>query len=426
MSQTLTKLALDGGSKAIDRPLPGTLHGVLEIGEAEIEAVTKVLRRRTMFRFLNPPEISESSQLEAKYRAWCGVPYALAVGGGGTSALICALVGLGVGSGDEVIVPGYTYIATAAACLSVGAIPVLAEVNDSLTIDARSIEANITEHTRAVIPVHMRGTPADMDAVMAVARAHNLKVLEDVAQANGGMYKGRPLGSIGDAGAFSMQHYKVITASEGGIVTAKDEQVFKRAAIKHDSAMQFWQSDATWPSFAGENYRMDEMRAALGLVQFSRMPGILERCRGTKRALIAGTRELELLSQQPMPCGEGDCGIAFHLFARSAEAAQRFSEALAAEGVPCATIYNKQIPDRHIYTAWDYVMQKGTGDPTGWPWTAAHREIAYRPDMLPRTLGILGRCISIGLNQQWQASHVEQVVRAIRKVYDALASRGNL
>ncbi len=426
MTATTETLAIDGGEPAVTSELPGSLHGVTEIGQEEIDAVTKVLERKTIWRFLNDASISESCHLEQAYRDWCGSKHALAVGGGGTCALICGLVGLGIGSGDEVIVPGYTYIATAAACLSVGAIPILAEVDESLTLDPKDVEQRITPYTKAIIPVHMRGTPCDMDGIMAIAEKHDLKVLEDVAQANGGTYKGRPLGSIGHAGAFSLQHFKVITAGEGGVVTTDDELVYKRAAIKHDSAMQFWKSDETWPTFAGENYRMCELRAALGLVQFGRMPGILVKTRTVKKQLIEATRGLEKLSQQPMPCGEGDCGIAFHLFAPDGGSAQVFSEALAAEGVPCATVYNKLIPDRHIYNAWDYVMQKRTGDPTGWPWTAAHRPIEYAPDMLPRTLDILGRCISIGVNQHWRTEHVRQVAGAIRKVYDVLSARGNL
>lgn len=382
--------------------------------------MTDVLRRKRIFRFLPGAENGESSRLEAEYRRMWNVRYALALGGGGTCALVAALVGLGIGSGDEVIVPGYTYIATASACLIVGAIPVLAEVDESLTMDPADIERRITPHTRAIIPVHMRGTPCDMDAIMNIARRHNLKVLEDCAQANGGMYRGRMLGSIGDAGAFSLQHYKVITAGEGGVVTTNDEQVWRRAAVRHDSAMCFWQASADWPQFAGENYRMCEMRAALALVQLKRLPNILQRCRRAKRRLREQTGDLQRISLQKLNCPDGDCGIVFAFFARSPDEARRFSEALAAEGVPNGTIYNKQIPDRHIYCYWDYVLEKRTSDPTGWPWTAARRPINYSRDMLPRTLDLLGRCISIHMNQHWTDRHVDMVAAAIRKVHDNL------
>ena len=428
-------LAIHGGPKAITSPLPGTLHGVLEIGDEEVEAVTRELRRGKMFRFLNSEADSPSAQLEAAYRDYCGVRHALALGGGGTGALICGLVGLGIGSGDEVIIPGYTYIATAAACLSVGAIPILAEIDDSLTLDPNRVEELITPHTRAIIPVHMRGTPCDMGPILDVARRHGLKVLEDVAQANGGSYRGKRLGSLGDAGAFSFQHYKLITAGEGGMLTCNDDFTYRRAAIKHDSAMQFWRppnsaSDAqgtcslgaaaqTWPSFAGENYRMDELRAALALVQFSRLEDVLARCRAAADMflnILSPVADSLGLAMQRVSDPAGACGISVNFFADTPERAKGISEALAAEGVANATIYNHQIPDRHIYPHWDYVMHKRTHDPSGWPWTAARRKIAYTPDMLPRTLDLLGRCISISLNQHWTPDHAQAAAGAVVKV----------
>lgn len=403
-----------------EHPLPGSLLGVLEIGEEEIAEVTRVLRRQTLFRFLHDEATSESSRLEAWYRAQCQVDYALALGGGGTGALICALVGLGVGSGDEVIVPGYTYIATSAACLTVGAIPVLAEIDPSLTLDPDDFEAKITPHTRAVIPVHMRGTPARMDRIREIADRRGIRVLEDCAQANGATYQGRPVGSWGDAGAFSLQHYKVVTAGEAGVVTTSDQDVYRRAAIRHDSAMQFWRRDKAWPSFAGENMRLDEMRAALALVQVRRIAGILTACRATKRRLRDGVEGLAGIQLQDLPCAEGDCGIAFAFFLPDPALARSFSERLDAREVPNATIYNHQIPDRHIYTAWDYVMEKRTHDPSGWPWTAARRPISYAPDMLPRTLDLLSRCLAIGLNQQWRPHHADRVVEVIRATHAEL------
>jgi len=322
-----------------------------ETAQSADSAVTAVLRRGTIFRFLNEDHVSETARLEAAYREFCNVPYALALGGGGTGALISGLVGLGVGSGDEVLVPGYTYIATAAACLSVGAIPILVEVDESLTMDPDDAERKVTEHTVAMIPLHMRGFPADMDRLIAVARRHDLKVLEDVAQANGGAYKGRMLGSIGHAGAFSFQHYKAITAGEGGMLVTHDEQVYRPAAVKHDSAMQFWKADEGWEAFAGENYRMCELRAALGLTQFNRLSGILSSCRDTKRRLVEGVTDLHRIRIAAQRDQGGDCGFVFAFFLPDGDEAKRFSEALAAEGVPNGTIYNKRIPDRHIYSA---------------------------------------------------------------------------
>jgi 8-amino-3,8-dideoxy-alpha-D-manno-octulosonate transaminase len=414
------RLAIDGGSKAVTLPFPSTLHGVSEIGQEEIDAVERAMRRTTIWRFLNPPDVSESTELERRWREMTGAKHALAVGSGGTGALVAALVGLGIGSGDEVIVPGYTYIATASACLLVGAIPILAEVDESLTLDPRDVERKITTHTRAIIPVHMRGSVCDLDAILDIARRNKLKVLEDCAQACGATYKDRFCGTVGDAGAFSMQHFKMITAGEGGIVTTRDENVWKRAAVRHDSALQFWKPDTTWPTFAGDNYRMDEMRAALALAQLDRLPRILARCRQIKQALHARLGDLPGVRLQTLHDPAGDCGIVFAMFLKDGDHARRFSEALTAEGCRNGTIYNREIPDRHIYTAWDYVLEKHTHDPSGWPWTAARRPIAYQRDMLPQTLDVLGRCVAIPISQHWSDELLEQVVSAVRKVSSAL------
>jgi 8-amino-3,8-dideoxy-alpha-D-manno-octulosonate transaminase len=418
---SIARLAIDGGSPAVTEPLPPALHGVTEIGDAEIAAVEKVLRRKTIWRFLNKPDVSESTQLEQRISQITGSPHVLAVGTGGTGALVAALVGLGVGSGDEVIVPGYTYVATAAACLLVGAIPILAEVDESLTLDPADVERKITPYTRAIIPVHMRGGVCDMGAITAIAKKHNLKVLEDCAQAMGATYRGRWCGTVGDAGAFSMQHFKLITAGEGGLVLTKDGTVWRRAAMRHDSALQFWKPDEPWETFAGHNDRMDEMRAALALVQLDRLPSILSRCRAVKRSLHEQLADAPLIRLQTLHDADGDCGIALAMFLPDAKFAQRFSEALAAEGVRNATVYNNQIPDRHIYSHWDYVLNKHTHDHTGWPWTAAHRPIEYSREMLPKTLDVLGRCVAVGLSQHWTEALTAQVAAAIRKVAAALA-----
>ncbi|MGQ9629353.1 MAG: DegT/DnrJ/EryC1/StrS family aminotransferase [bacterium] len=416
------RLAIDGGTPVTTKPLPSTLHGVEEIGEEEIEAVVKVLRSHKIFRFLNPPEESATAQLEAKYRESLGVKYALAVTGG-TTALIAGLVGIGVGSGDEVIIPAHTYIASAAAVLTVGAIPVIAEIDNSLTMDPKDAERKITPHTRAIMPVHMRGTPCRMDEIMEVARKHNLLVIEDVAQANGGSYKGRKLGSIGDVGCFSLQHYKVITAGEGGMVVTNDRKVFDRAACQHDSAMHFWKpGESTIDPFPGENYRMCEMRGALGLVQFSRMEGILRKLRARKKRIVEGIKDIPGIELQDVPDPEGECAVWVAFFLENSDLAKKFSEALAAEGIKNGTIFNKEIPDRHIYYYWDYVMNKISRDRHGCPWTCQFYKgnVKYSRDMCPQTLDYLGRTIAIFLGQKLEFEDADLIVKGIRKVAKAL------
>jgi len=411
-------LALDGGTPIRTAPLPQTLHGIQEVGAEEIAAVTEVLERRQIFRFLAPEDETYAGRLEAAFRAQTGRRFALATTGG-TNALVAALAGLGVGVGDEVIVPGYTFVATAAAVLLAGAIPVIAEIDDTLTLDPRDVERKITPLTRCVIPVHMRGLPCQMDELLAVARRHDLLVLEDCAQANGGTYRGRPLGSLGDAAEFSLGHHKLVTSGDGGVLATDDERVWRRACSRHDSGMGFWRPDSPGEhAFAGSNDRMCELRAAVGVVQMGRLPGILARTRALKRRLVEALRETPGVALQRVADPDGDCGIVLGLSLPSAAEAERFSAALAAEGVANGTIHNQGLPDRHVYSNWTYVLEKRSADRSGFPWAPQFYagSVEYSRDMCPNTLDQLGRAVTIGISQRWSDADAGDVIAAVRKV----------
>ena len=196
------------------------------IGKEEIDAVARVIESKELFK-VNGGSLKETENFEKELREKLNIDHAVAMTSG-MAALTSALIGMGVGPGDEVIVPAYTYIATATAVLATGAIPVVAEINKTLMIDPEDIEKKISPRTKVIIPVHMKGYAADMDAVMAVAKKHNLMVLEDSCQAVGGTYKGKRLGTIGDAGAFSFNYFKVISAGEGGALLTNNKEIFEK------------------------------------------------------------------------------------------------------------------------------------------------------------------------------------------------------
>ncbi len=415
-------LAIHGGAPVTREAFPEPWLGPAEIGEEEAQAVADVVRSRKLFRFLDP-DTSKCAALERLFQEMTGQRYALAVGGG-TAALICGLVGLGIGDGDEVILPGFTYIASASAVLICGAVPVIAEIDESLTLDPDDVERKITDRTRAVMPVHMRGLPCDMNRILDVACRHGLSVIEDCAQACGGSYAGRRLGSFGDVGCFSLQQYKVITAGEGGMVVTNGREIYERAAIRHDSAMCFWNpGDATTLPFPGENFRMNEMEGALGCVQFSRMEGILARTRAIKKSIHDAIADSPGVRACPTNDLDGDCGITVALLFENEVRAKMFGEALNAEGIPAGGIYDKNIPDRHIYPHWEYVMEKRSHDRHGRPWTSPLHDSsrAYHPSMCPKTLAVLGRIVVISLTQTFEERHVLWVIEAIRKVATGLS-----
>ncbi|SDX61570.1 DegT/DnrJ/EryC1/StrS aminotransferase family protein [Paenibacillus sp. CF384] len=413
----MERLAIEQGKPVRSKPWTFQFHGPDEIGELEKEYVLKALDSRRMFRFMNKQEESYPALLEKFYKDRLGVSYALAVNGG-TSSLICALAAAGIGPGDEVIVPAYTFIATAAAVVAVRAVPVIVECDDTLNMDPAAFKAAITPYTKAVIPVHMRGVMAQMNEIMTIAKQHGLVVIEDVAQANGGSYFGKPLGSIGDYGCFSFQHYKVITAGEGGMVVTNSLEGYIRAGHQHDCAFQFWGGDNSVDTIPGENYRMSEINGALGFAQAQKLDTILGQLRENKQRIVAGVAQVPGLTLQRVVDPAGDCGVSFVFYLPEGNKASAFSKALQAEGIPNGTVDNGGVADRHIYRNWDYILQKRMASPVGTPWNcdAYKGSVSYDPDMCPVTLDYLGRAISIGLHQRMSNEDCDDVIQAIQKV----------
>lgn len=423
---TTEQLAAHGGPKTVtaERPVNYWL-GPNEIGEEEIAAVTAVLREKNLFRFMKEPKNSPVAQFESLFAEMTGARHVLAVNSG-TSALIAGLVGIGVGQGDEVLIPGYTYTATAAAVLALGAHPVITEIDESLTIDPNDIASKVSPRTKAIIPVHMRGKPCNMAAIVAAAEKHGLRVLEDVAQANGGTYRGTALGLLGDAGAYSLQHFKVITAGEGGAIITNNKSVLDRAAIYHDSAYAFWmegtprQLQAGTPVFFGENYRLSEVHGAIALEQLKKRDRILTRCRSIKRKFITAITTIPGATPEASNDDAGDCGISAGFLMENAERAKSVAELLKAEGVQCGTRFSKQVPDRHVFYHWEFLMEKSSPHANGFP--LADSDLRYTRDMCPQTLSVLERGVFLPVTQIMSDVFVDQTCQAIEKVARHLKS----
>jgi 8-amino-3,8-dideoxy-alpha-D-manno-octulosonate transaminase len=414
------KLAIDGGSPVISDGIPGGMHGPSVIDQREIDAVTAVLKSTNLFRFC---EDSNVAAFESEVAEFLDVKHTLMVNSG-TSAIICGLTGVGVGPGDEVIVPGYTYIASAAAVVGVGAVPVIAEIDESLGIDPQDLEKKITPYTKAIIPVYMQGVPARVDALVEVARKHDLKIVEDCCQCVGGQYKGRYVGTIGDAGAWSLNYYKVITTGEGGLIYTNDYEVYEKASFASDPAMPMWMSDSEWktPPFSRQCYRPSEIMGAIARVQLSKINGILSHTRKLKKAFLAELAEPKGYNRQHVDDPEGECGVSAAIIVRDQELAKRYAEALQSEGLGAGTAYNQGFPDRHIYSYWDSILDKNSPHPSGYPWKdpAYKGNVEYSRDMCPQTLSILSRALRFGFNVNMREEHAKLMAVAINKVDAAL------
>jgi 8-amino-3,8-dideoxy-alpha-D-manno-octulosonate transaminase len=296
-------------------------------------------------------------EFEAAAAKRFAVAHAQAVSSG-TAALRVALAALGIGRGDDVIIPAFTFVATAEAVIQTGASLVVVDVDESLNIDPNAIEAAITSATRAIIAVHMLGAPADMEAIGRIARRHGLKVIEDAAQAVGASYGGRYLGTIGDAGCFSFDAGKVMITGEGGMVVTHDYGTFEKARAYHDHGHEYSTTVGRGEEGAigeGFNYRMTELQGAIGIVQLGKLDSIVNAQRQNKAKLTALIGELGIRGRR-INDEAGELGDAVVMFFDDRQTSARFLAGLKREGLG-----TKNVPDAmrwHFAKHWSHMFEK--------------------------------------------------------------------
>ncbi|MBI1882426.1 MAG: DegT/DnrJ/EryC1/StrS family aminotransferase, partial [Chloroflexi bacterium] len=295
------------------------------IGEEEIAEVVEVLRGGWIYRYGpedNPNFKAKVWTFEQAMAEHAGVKYAVAVNSGST-ALWVALVGLGIGPGDEVIVPGFTFIASISSIIFARAVPVLAEIDRTFNLDPADVERKITPRTKAIMAVHLMGNPARMDELKAIAERHGLILLEDCAQALGASYQGRAVGSMGHAGAFSFNYAKIITAGEGGLIITDDENLYKRCFALHDQGhapLRRGREIGLRP-FVSLDFRMTELQGAVLLAQFRKLGYIRERLHAHKKLFKSLIGDLPGLEFRELPDPEGECATLLTVIFPSAETA---------------------------------------------------------------------------------------------------------
>lgn len=379
------------------------------IGKEEIDAVARVIESTNLFKINDG--LQESFHLDEEMKAFFEADAIVMTSG--HAALTSALVGMGIGPGDQVIVPAYTYISTAMAVVATGAIPVIVDVDDSLTLCPKAFEKAITENTKAVIPVHIQGFPCKMGEICKIAKKHNIFVLEDACQADGGTYNGKRLGTIGDAGALSFNYYKIITCGEGGALLTNNRTIFERALIYHDSsAVCFFGDqlrDVEEKAFCGNEYRTNEIPSAILRVQLKRLDGILCDLRKNKKALME--KLAPYCKFAPSNDIEGDCGTTVAIRFDSAEEAEKFTKE---DGINAVSPINT---GKHIYTNWTPIMQKtGAVNPLMDPFKMeANKDIVpeYAMDMCEKTLGLLAKTVYISVNPDWTEEDIEKEAEKI-------------
>ena len=340
-AQISTQLAIDGGKPLRSHPFAPWPS----FSDEEIDAVRQVLRSGKVNYWTG----NEGRQFEAEFATLTGNKYAIALANG-TIALELALYALGIGPGDEVVVASRTFIASASCAVMRGAIPVMADVDpDSQNITADTVRVALSPRTRAIIAVHLAGWPCDMDAILSLAREHRLRVIEDCAQAHGAAYRGRPVGSMGDVGAFSFCQDKIMTTGgEGGLLTTNDPELWARAWAFKDHGKNYDAVYNQWhpPGFRwlhesfGTNWRLTEMQSAIGRILLRKLPQMVEERRCLAAVLNAGFAGIPALRVPIPPEDIYHSYYKYYVFLRTEHLRegwdrQRIIDAVNAEGIPC-------------------------------------------------------------------------------------------
>ena len=373
------------------------------IGEEEIKEVMEVLKSGYLFRYgvsvgkdADPRFLGKVYQCEKEVAEYADVRYSVAVNSG-TSALLTALCGLEVGPGDEVIVPGFTFIASISSIVYAKGIPVLAEIDRTLNLDPQDVEARITPRTKAIMAVHMMGNPARLDELKAVADRHGVALLEDCAQAFGATYKGRAVGSIGKAGACSFNVYKTITSGDGGMVLTNDESVYQRSFAFHDqghSPLRTGVEVGNRPFF-GLDFRFTEVQAAILLAQLRKLPKLLQHLRANKARYKELIKDLPGIEFREITDPAGECATMLTVILPTAEIAQRLAKDLNTKVAAEA--------GWHVYNNMEQLMELRTNTRVQCPFECFRhygdqgREIRYWKGMLPQTDALLNRSLNIAI-----------------------------
>jgi dTDP-4-amino-4,6-dideoxygalactose transaminase len=302
------------------------------IGEEEKKEVLDVLQSGYVFRYGNLDDPAYKRKVytyERELAAYCGTKFALATTSGSASLTI-ALLALGIGPGDEVIVPAYTFVATFSSIIFVGAIPVLAEIDESLTLDAQDIEKRITARTKAIMPVHMLGNACAMEIILDIARRRRLYVIEDACQAVGGSYKKKMLGSIGDMGAYSLNVFKTITTGDGGSLLTNNEHLYVRAFALHELGHRPNRAgvEVGERSILGMNFRMNELTGAMALAQLRKLDTIIATLREKKKKFKDQLAGLAGIQFRKLNDPQGDCATLCTILFDDAQRARKVANRL--------------------------------------------------------------------------------------------------
>lgn len=425
-------LAIDGGRPVRTEPLPLEFPGVHHMGQQETEAALRVLRSRSLFRFYGLDLQEEVSSFESEFARWLGVSHAVAVTSG-TGALSVALSAIGVGPGQEVIIPAYMWVSVAAAVVNRGAIPVLVDINETFCLDPNAVERCITPRTAGIILVHMSGVPGDVKAVQRIANQHKVFLLEDCAQCNGGSVDGQKVGTFGDIATFSFQMNKNMTSGEGGCVVMNDLCLYQRTVACHD--LGYGRDDQGRLSLNdsncflwGEGYRLDELRASLLRAQLRKLPRIIGAMHSSKYRIRKALEAFPSVQLRRIIDPRGDTGCFLITTYKDRETAGRVNRALRAEGIVTHPqgVSNVLMTEwgLHLYHNIPSLVNKTSVDGRGFPWKLAENagpERSYAKGACPVSDSLFERSIILAIPSCLSERDEDDIIEAFEKVLHGLS-----
>lgn len=431
---TEERLAVKGGTPVRQEPLPLEFPGIHFFDDEEIQVALHVLRSKSPFRYYGVDLQHEADRFESEFAQSLGIKHALGVGSG-TGALNVALAALGVGPGQEVIVPAYLWVSVIAAVVNRGAIPVVADINDTFCMDPVDAERHITQKTAGIITVHMSGAPADIKAIRDLARQRGVWLLEDCAQCNGGSVDGQKVGTFGDMGIFSFQMNKNMTCGEGGCVVTNDSQLYNRIFACHDLG---YARDANGrlifdnPELRlwGLGHRLDELRAAILRVQLRKLPRVVEHMRRSKNRIRRALEKFPQVRLRKIVDPEGDTGCFLITTYRDAETARWVNEALRAEGIVTSDqgLSNVLMTDwgLHIYYNNISLVKQTSIDGHGFPWELAENSgvaRSYNKGTCPVADSLFERSIILAIPSCLTEQDEDDIIYAFAKVLQSVPTR---
>jgi 8-amino-3,8-dideoxy-alpha-D-manno-octulosonate transaminase len=415
------KLPGGEGPKSTEMPNidPGYV-GPQFFDEREEQALMEVLESRSPFRFWGQGKPTKVLHFEENFAKYMGTRFALGVTSG-TAALDCAVAGLDIGPGDEVIVPAYTWWSDYTCVVHAGALPVFADIDRTFNLDPKDFERKITPRTKAVIAVHLLGGPCDMDPIMETARKRGVAVLEDSAQCVGGSYHGKKLGDIGDVGIYSFQVNKIITSGEGGALVTSDPLIYERAArFHHMGLLQGLFRDRVGTSraqtFPGENFRMSEFTGAVLGAQLTKLDSMVAHLRRNAESIYSGIKNLPGIRLRHRPDPQGDIGYAVYFEMKDKAMRNRCIQELRKRKVPASTLTGSV-----LLPIEESVMNKRTRH-RDWPSfnSPQGRNIEYGPDSCRQTLDIFDRFVQVRIGAKYTRRINDYIIDSIRRVYNSL------